>query len=154
MSQSSSASPDHPSRRRNAPLDEAFDRLVQQDSLLGLLASRHWLQHDLRLTLLTVLGAPLVWLLTGQPLLAGILTAGFAGLVVLGLWTSVSQGPADAKRLLAAIRWVAVAMTAVALLVTCNAAPTDTGTGSSPAAPAIGTPKPVRPAPGQSISTP
>ena len=126
--------PEPSGRRGGGPLEAAFDRVVSQDPLLGPLAGRHWLHRDLRLTLVTLTGAPLAWLIGGNLLVAGVVTAGFAALLVLVLWTAAEHGPADADRLMTGVRWAAVAMVAMALLV-CWTSP---ATGQRPAHPAVG----------------
>ena len=128
-----SSFPDHPSRRRsNAPLDGAFDRIVREDRLLSGLAARHWLHRDLRVTFLTVLGPPLVWLVGGLLLPATVTAGGFAALLVLCLRTASAHGLQDASRLLTAVRWIAVAMAAVAVLVIWNAPTGGSATGPRP----------------------
>jgi hypothetical protein len=121
------SSPDHPSRRRNVPLDVAFDRIVGRDRLLGGLAVRHWLHGDLRTTFVAVLGPPMAWLLSGRVLGAGVAAIAFGGLLVLCLWTAAEHGLAQAGRLLTAVRWVAVAITFIGLLVCWNG-----GSGGNP----------------------
>jgi hypothetical protein len=124
-----SSFPDHPSRRRNSSLHGAFDRLVREDRLLGSMAGRHCLHRDLRITFLTVLGPPVVWLLSGRPLPAGVTAVGFGALLALCLWTASTHGLPEASRLLTTVRWLAVAMVAVGLLVVWGSVPA----GGSPA---------------------
>lgn len=120
--------PDHPRHGRNAPLDDAFERLVLADSVLGSLASRHWLQRDLRITFVATLGPPLLWLVTGQALVAAVVTIGFGTLLAVSLWTVATQPLADSRRLLSAIRWIAVLLTLVGTLVAWSS---PAGAGSS-----------------------
>lgn len=159
------ASPDHPSHGshgRGAPLDGAFERLVTQDRLLGSLAGRHFLQRDLRLTFLAVLGPPLLWMLTGQVVAAGILAVGFGALFAVSLWTVATQPAADSRRLLNAIRWIAALLTVIGALVAWSSPSGSTGSSgsgtdrpgtiaSTPAGshrtPAPGNPAPGNPAP-------
>jgi hypothetical protein len=127
------ASPDHPSHGshgRNARLDGAFERLVTQDRLLGSLAGRHFLQRDLRLSFLAVLGPPLLWLLTGQVVAAAILAVGFGALFAVSLWTVATQPAADSRRLLSAIRWIAALLTVIGALVAWSS---PTGATGNPA---------------------
>ena len=137
MSSLTPPSPDRPSHGRHTPLDGAFERLVTQDRLLGSLAGRHFLQRDLRLTFLAVLGPPLIWMLTGQVVAAGILTVGFGALFAVSLWTVATQPAADSRRLLNAIRWIAALLTVIGALVAWSS-PSGAGNG-----PGSGTERPA-----------
>jgi hypothetical protein len=124
------ASPDHPHHGRNTPLDGAFERLVAQDTQLGSLAGRHFLQRDLRLTFVSVLGPPLLWLLTGQLVAAVILAIGFSAVFAVSLWTVATQPTADSRRLLRAIRWIAVMLTLIGALVAWSSPAGSSGSSS------------------------